>query len=409
MAKIFPFPAFHYNTKAVTNLSDVIVPPYDNIPEGDEKKYLARSPYNFAHVILPQSKEDDYSRSKALLEKWHSHGILSTDRTPGYYLYRQTFTLDGIAHNRDTLMCTVALCDFSEGVVRPHENTFGVFKKDRLQILRQTRSNLSHVFGMVKDPDGFLNSLYERWEFQTPLLKGKTDDGVENAIWKINPAKAPELTAFLEDKAIYIVDGHHRYESALMYAKETGAVGKYDMPASKMLFSIANSYDPGLVVLPTHRVVRGAPKIDHAALEKKYNLLPVTFEQIQTFVTKPRKVPEFGLLLEGKLYHCTPKNWQAEEQRLGHSLYRLSVNWSDRLFLPEVCGITDENRKEKVAYEKDARAAYEQRNQASLIIFHAPPAITDIMDVADEKKFMPQKSTYFYPKLAAGLIMREIS
>src|SRR5262245_46221287 len=115
MAKIFPFHATHYNTKTVTNLSDVITPPYDNIPEGDDKKYLARSPYNFAHVILPRSANETYSHAKDLLDKWRTSSVLTTDTKPGYYLYRQTFTLGGATHMRDTLMCAVELSDFSQG------------------------------------------------------------------------------------------------------------------------------------------------------------------------------------------------------------------------------------------------------------------------------------------------------
>jgi uncharacterized protein (DUF1015 family) len=407
MAKIFPFRAFHYNTKKIGDLSDVIIPPYDNIPKGDDEKYLARSPYNFAHVLLPQSKEEDYSRSKTLLGKWFSHDILVTDPEPGYYLYRQTFTLGGTEHRRDTLMCTVELQDFSDGVVRPHENTFGVFKNDRLQILRQTHSNLSHVFGMVKDPQGYLNSIYERWEFQAPLLHGKTDDGGDHAVWKVDAGKVPELARYLETQPIYIVDGHHRYESALTYAREIGALGKPGHPASRMLFSLANAYDPALIVLPTHRIVRHTDQLATEILHKRYDLVPMSEQELQAFVAKPRKTPDFGLYWQGKLHRCTPKHWDRQQENLGKALYRLAVTWSDQIFLPTVAGVDETNRKERVTYERELGKVWDARDGADLVIFHAPPAITDVMDVADARQFMPQKSTYFHPKLAAGLIMRD--
>jgi uncharacterized protein (DUF1015 family) len=238
------------------------------------------------------------------------------------------------------------------------------------------------------------------------LLHGKTDDGVDNAIWKLEASKVPELAQYLEDKAIYIVDGHHRYESALNYAREIGALGKEGHPASRMLFSLANAYDPGLVVMPTHRVVHGVEHVNADLIHKRYDLVPMTPDELKSFVAKPRKTPDFGLYWQGKLYRCTPKHWERQEQNLGHSIYKLAVHWSDHIFLPSVAGVDDTNRKEKVTYEREWAKAWENRDRADLVIFHAPPAITDVMDVADERKFMPQKSTYFFPKLAAGLIMR---
>jgi uncharacterized protein (DUF1015 family) len=409
MAKVFPFRAFHYNTHTIGNLSDVIIPPYDVISETECKTYRARSPYNFAHVDMAQCEGDDYTHARNLIEKWRQHQILSTDNQPGYYLYRQTFKIDGTAHTRDTLMAAVELRDFADGVVRPHENTFGKAKTDRLQILRQTRCNLSHIFGMVKDPEGVLNSLYEKFEFQAPLLHGKTDDGVDHAIWKIEAAKAPELATFFEDKSIYIVDGHHRYESALMYAKEVGALGKTELSASKVMFAIANAYDPALVVFPTHRIVNGVAGVNREVLDKHYHLIKVTYDDLKAFVAKPRQSPEFCLWWEGQLYQCTPKHWEKQEAALGRSLFKLSVYWSDEVFLKEVCGINDGNRKEKITYDKDLASTWDARQKAQMVVFHAPPAITDIMDVADDRKFMPQKSTYFFPKLAAGLVMRDIT
>src|SRR3989338_8949843 len=128
MSKISPFKAFYYNTDTIKNLSDVVVPPYDNIPAGEDQKYFNRSPYNFAHVILSKSANEDYSRSVQLLSKWRESHILKEATTPHYYLYQQTFTAYGKTHERRTLMCTVELRDFSDAIVRPHENTFGVYK-----------------------------------------------------------------------------------------------------------------------------------------------------------------------------------------------------------------------------------------------------------------------------------------
>lgn len=409
MAKITPFKGFYYNTETIRNLSDVVIPPYDNIPQGEEQKYFSRSPYNFAHVLLPKSANEDYLKSTQLLSQWKETGILKEDSTPHYYLYEQTFEALGKKHARRTLMCTVELREFSDAIVRPHENTYGQYKADRLLILKKTQSNLSHIFGMVKDKEGVLDNLYEKLTFEKPFLTGHTDEDVDHAVWKIPAAHTQTITDFFENQPIYIVDGHHRYESSLMYAKELGVVGNSNHPASRMLFAIANAYDPGLVVFPTHRMIRAGaqavPKTE--AIEKHFALTPKDMDWLKTFVRTPQASPQFALYLGGTIYHAVPKNWVAQEEKLGKSVCKLGVTWSDHFFLKDYCGVEETNRKERIHYERDLETAWKECDKYSLIVFHAPPAVTDVTDVADEKRFMPQKSTYFYPKLAAGFVMRK--
>jgi uncharacterized protein (DUF1015 family) len=411
MAKIFPLRGIHYNTEIIKNLNEVLTPPYDNIPAGEEKKFWDRSPYNFAHVDLPLKDEDDYSEATATLTKWIEHKILSTDKNPGYYWYRQIFPHEGTQHSRDALVCTVQLADFSEGIVRPHENTHGKAKKDRLQSIRKTGFNLSHIFGMVKDPDGFLNGLMERWEFQTPLLQGTTDDGAHHAVWRLDADKVPELEAFFSSQPIYIVDGHHRYESALAYAREVGAYGKESHPASRTLFTICNAFEPGLVVLPTHRGVKtlGSTKTLLNNLHESFDLVPLTVEGLKTFCSKPVTTPTFAVGWEDKLYLCTPKHWENAAHSMGKALYKLPMHWSDRKILSETLLVPESDFGHRIQYEKDALKLWNERAKYDFLVFHARPKITDVTDVADEKAFMPPKSTYFYPKLASGLVLRHLS
>ncbi|MFM8314321.1 MAG: DUF1015 family protein [Deltaproteobacteria bacterium] len=410
MANIFPYKALYYDNETFKDLTPLVIPPYDNIPAGEEQKYLTRSPYNFAHVLLPRTVDEDYSHAAELINQWKDQHILKETSVPCYYLYQQSFEAYGQKHVRHTLMCSVELQPFSEGIVRPHENTYGQYKADRLQILRKTQCNLSHVFGMVNDEEGFLETLFEKWMFSDPFLKAKTDDGTEHVLWKVEGAKFPEVAQFFKDKPIYIVDGHHRYESALMYAKESGAYGDSKNPASQMLFAIANSYDPGLIVFPTHRAVKKGqcPNLDLGKIEQNYQLLPLNPEALMKFVEKPQATPQFGLYYKNQLFLVIPKEWQNEAATLGGSVAKLSVTWSDHKFAKTYCGIDDSNRSQKISYDKDAKALWSKRNDFDLIIFHAPPAVSDVTGVADEKRFMPQKSTYFFPKLAAGFTMRRL-
>jgi len=411
MAKIFPIRGTHYNSQVIENLTDVITPPYDNIPAGEEQKLRSRSPYNFAHVDLPLTEGDDYSTATQVLAKWKEKKILVTDSTPGYYWYRQTFPHEGTTHVRDALMCSVQLTDFSEAVVRPHENTHGKAKLDRLQSLRKTGYNLSHIFGMVKDPDGFLNSLLERWEFKEPLLEGTTDDGAKHGVWRMEADKVPELATFFADQPIYIVDGHHRYESSLAYAREVGAYGDVNHPAGRTLFTICNAFEPGLIVLPTHRGIAslGASKSKLAQIRERFDLSPATPEALKAFVSKPVNTPSFMVSFEGNLYACTPKGWEDAAPTMGKALYKLPMHWSDRKMLGEMFDVPEDDFGQRIAYEKDAMKLWENRNKYDLMIFHARPKTTDVTDVADQKAFMPPKSTYFFPKLASGLILRQLT
>ncbi len=409
MPAVYPFAGIHYNPKMIGDLSDVVTPPYDNIPDEERDGYLKRSPYNFTHVILPRDGDPNYAQATELLGKWRENKILIQDQGPHYYLYRQSFEVDGRTFHRSSLMCTVALSEFSDGQVRPHENTHGAHKEDRLRILRATHYNLSHVFAMVQDPEAYLASLYEKWAFETPLLRAKTKDGVEQVVWRVETSKASGVAEFFAKRPLYILDGHHRYSSALMYAKERGVLGNATAPEARMLFSIANNADPALKVFPTHRKLKHfeAGRFPWAAFEKEFLTQPMAEADLEAFATKPATGPTFALWVGGKLLRCQPRNAEKSEAKYGAALSRQPVLWSDEGLLTGLLAIEAQDRAHSIHYERDWRLVWKDRNQTALAIFHAPPSVNSVAEVADEKGFMPQKSTYFFPKLAAGLILRD--
>lgn len=409
MPEVHPFAGIHYNTKMIPDLSDVVTPPYDNIPDEERAWYLNKSPYNFTHAILPRDNDPEYKQTTALLAKWKEAKILLQDPKPHFYLYRQSFDVDGKTFHRYSLMGTVPLSEFGEGHVRPHENTHGAHKEDRLRILRATHHNLSHVFAMVQDPEAWLASQYEKWCFDAPFLKAKTKDGVEQLVWRVEMAKAPDVTQFFREKPLYILDGHHRYSSALMYAKEVGAVGDPKNPASRMLFSIANNSDPALKVFPTHRKLKHfePSKFPWAAFEKEFHTQPMSETELADFATHSAKTPAFALWIGGKLLRCEPKAPETAIAKYGKALSQQPVIWSDEKLLTGLLGIEAQERVHSIHYERDWKILWKDRERSPLVVFHAPPSVNSVARVADEKGFMPQKSTYFFPKLAAGLILRD--
>jgi len=407
MATLLPFKALYFNPLKFKDLSDLIIPPYDNIPAGDDKKYLAKSPYNFAHVLLPTHADDDYSLAKTRLGQWRENHILVEDDTPGFYLYEQTFKVGNHAYRRDTLMTAVLLHDFKEAIIRPHENTYQQYKADRLRILSMTETNLSHIFGMAKDPQGELKSIYDQTRKNPPLMNATLQD-VSQRVWRISDTDSAQIQSFFKDKPIYIVDGHHRYESSLQYARQKNVVGQPNEPAASMLFAIASSNDPALLCLPTHRLIKqrdGIHSVSPEALKAKFELSPTTEEAIRALTTHPVKIPRFALYQDGKAWMLTPKNPLALESDLG-TLAMNSIVWSDHHLMADHFGINESNRSSVVQYERDFESLWAHRATAAAIIFHAPLSIANVTDVADEKRFLPQKSTFFYPKIVTGLVMR---
>jgi uncharacterized protein (DUF1015 family) len=409
MPRVQPFAGIYYNPKMIADLSDVVTPPYDNIPDEERDGYLNRSPYNFTHAILPRENDPDYVHTAALLTRWRESKILLQDNGPHYYLYRQSFEVDGRTHHRMSLMCTVPLSEFGEGHVRPHENTHGAHKEDRLRILRATQYNLSHVFAMVQDPEAYLASLYEEWMFHQPLLRATTKDGVEQLVWRVEASKAPGLSDFFADKPLYILDGHHRYSSALMYAKEKGVVGDPKHPAARMLFSIANNADPALKVFPTHRKLKhfDVKSFPWAAFEKEFYHQPMSEADLASLASHAADGPRFALWVDGKLLACEPKHPETAVAKYGEALSRQPVIWSDERLLTGLLGIEAQERVHSIHYERDWKVLWKDRERSPLVVFHSPPAVNSVARVADQKGFMPQKSTYFFPKLAAGLILRD--
>lgn len=409
MAHLTPFKAWHYNAEMIPDLSDVVTEPYDNITSGEDKILWERHPYNFAHVLLPKKNEEEYTQAAALLSRWRTDKILIQDTAPHFYLYQQIFEALGKDHIRNTLIAAIGLSEFSDRMIRPHEQTHGEPKTDRMKILKQTQCNLSPVFGVVRDKEGFLQTLYDETVFQPVFLKATTRDGVQHTIWRLDAGVEERLQTFFEDKPLYLVDGHHRYEVALAHAKELGVVGNAH-PAASILCGIANAFDPALVVFPTHRIVRGVQYERHTEeqFRKVFHVTPTTYAELQSFVQRPNATPQFVIYLREMLLLCTPKQWESEADRLGHSLCRLSVVWSDGTFLREVFKMEDSEREHKIEYERDLERAWAHRRNANVIVFLPPLAIENVTAVADEGGFLPQKSTHFHPKLPAGFLIRDL-
>lgn len=402
-------------------------PPYDVIDATQLAALRAASPYNVSRLILGPTldAEDWHDAAAATLQQWLAEGALRRVARPAYYGYQQTFALpDGRRATRSGLLGRLRLTSWGQGIHR-HEHTRARAREDRLRLLRATRCNLSPVFGLAADPDGALCGHLA--PPQRPWLDYTDADGVRQVAWPIyDPAQVAAIGRALAGREVVIADGHHRYETALAYRDERrraegdpAGERSYDY----VLVYLAALEDPGLCILPTHRVIAPGPHLDPAALLRGL--------QADFALTR---CDDVGALLrslgelrdDGPAFACclgaagswllTPHDPSTLRQHLGQGLpaelAALDVVALQRLILEPRLGISVQDlvQGERVWYTIDAlqaqRAVQEGRAGAAFLL--NPTTVAQVWQAAIHGVTMPQKSTYFHPKLLTGLVLNPL-
>ncbi len=269
MPDVSPFRAVRYDVARVGTLSDVVAPPYDVIDSALQDRLYEASPYNVIRLELNRAEPSDlgmderYQRAARLLREWLRSGTLRQDDHVALYVYHQTFDVEGQSHTRKGFLARVRLEPIGQGKIYPHEQTLAGPKADRLALYHATGFNLSPVFGLYPDPEEQVQRVIENaMRDRTPLVA--TDHlGVENRLWIVEDQEThTAVTGLMAAKPVFIADGHHRYETALKYRDEIEAAGQslgHDDPSQFCLMMFVGMSDPGLLILPTHRLVSGYP------------------------------------------------------------------------------------------------------------------------------------------------------
>ena len=397
MAVVSPFRALRYDAARVGDLGAVVAPPYDVISRAQQDALYARSPWNVVRLILPREPERASSAARTL-HGWMESGVLALDREPALYFYSQEFSLsDGSRHCRDGVLCRLGLEEFSRGVVRPHERTFPGPKADQLALLRATGAYLSPIFGLYARPHERLRDV--AGIAGSPLVElagehGKVH-GEVHRLWRVTDAGAvAQVAAALAGETIFIADGHHRYETALAYRGERGAAG----PSSVLAF-LSNMEEPGLVVLPTHRLLRVplrlVPADFEARLRESFAVVPLPRE--------PRPAGSIDVVLPDRRLRVQP---QAAALALVASLpptvRALDVAVLHGALLEPILGIASGD----LEFTHEDAEAFEavKSGRATAAFLLNPPSVATVRAVCLAGQLMPEKSTYFYPKLASGLV-----
>jgi uncharacterized protein (DUF1015 family) len=428
MATVLPFRGIRYNPKQVKDLAKVMAPPYDILSPGDQDRYYGLHSNNIVKLDFGKALagdkpgRDKYVRSANMLRLWRESGVLLQDLLPSLYVIGQDFTTpEGKKKAFLGVIGELKLEPYKTGVVKPHERTLAGPKVDRLELTRATKANLSQVFMLFDDPKGQGQKWLQAQAKAKPSADIKLADGVRHRLWVVSkPAALKAFTTFMAKRPVYIADGHHRYETMLAYAAEAKGV----KGAKGTMVAFAPVQSPGMVVLPTHRMLYGLRNFSAEALVAKLQKVFVLQEQkdLAGLVKALAKLEHgkqpqigFGLLLPGgrALLLAFKKGLKPEsliKEKRSPAYKKLDVALLQSIILEGMLGMTAESiaAKANLDYTKSAQEAAEGvahgTHQAAFIL--NPTRIAQVRDVADAKDVMPQKSTYFLPKLLTGLVLR---
>ena len=432
MVDIHPFRGVRYNQAIISDLAQVICPPYDIIPPHMQSELYERSKHNFIQLehtrelIQDTASENKYTRAAATLTRWLAQEILAVEETPAVYLHDHHFRYQGQEYRRRGIITLVRLEEWESRVIRPHEGTLANPKSDRLRLLRALQADTSSIMALFEDRHKRIASTLAAREKDAPVIHFNTDGGEKHVLWAISEAETlAQLRQHLAHQPLYIADGHHRYESALAYHREQRkklAKSHGDEGFDFVMMELVDFADPGLVILPPHRLVRGLPseKMDGilnglASLFQIQKLpfdSPDVWQKVNVFLAGNEgqgRIAIFGLdsrdVLLLKPHDLTSLNKLMPDSR-SEQYRRLTVSVLDHVILEKLLGLKREQVAEALAY------SYDQFDAANMVLsgqyqlaFLIGPVKADMIKmIADVGDRMPGKSTYFYPKLPSGLV-----
>ena len=424
MVDILPFRGVRYDpAKAGARLEDLAAPPYDVISPAEQDALYAKHPANVVRLILGR-EDDKYAQAASLFREWLASGVLAADDTPSFYVYRQTFSDPATGQpvpERLGLVCLLKLEDYSSGNVLPHEKTLSAPKADRLELLRATHAQFESIYGLFSDPDSAVRSFILEYDDRETVIERV--DGLLGSTHKIERLADSDgqavLRELMADKAVFIADGHHRYETALNFQHESRAAHPGDAPlaADFILVTLTAFEDEGLLVLPTHRMIRSVPTEQIAALtsalRENFTLSPSSPETVDAEIAEQARSGKtaFGIVLPPGTVQLAVLNQAVPADAA--AVHRLPVSQLEVLVLDGCLGISREmvTAGGHVAYTRELAEAVSAvaRGDAQAAFLLGRPTVGEIRDVSLAGDVMPQKSTFFCPKLLSGLVLRDLT
>lgn len=424
MAIIKPFIAQHFS-RNIGDLSELVAPPYDVLSPEEREHYANKNPYNTVWLTLPESLPDDrskfvkYARSASRLAEWRREGVLNIDSNPGFYRYAQTFKhpITQKEHTRTSLICLLKLEPYENGVVLPHEQTFPKHKEDRLRLLEATRSHLECIYGLYADERGAVENAIENAKFEH-VRSVRTPDGVIHDLYRCTDENAnSEITQAMQIEKIWIADGHHRYETALNYRNQMKNVSG-EIPEDYMMIALSSMRGPGLIILPTHRIITKCEIHQIEIANRLRTFFHVKQMGNNELIEGVRHINNpknriFGIVLPLKVGYLALMTDADEALNLikgdmSDLLKELDVTILHEVILKRVFEIESPELLEFTRSAEEAVNKVESGERPAAILTN-PPSVSDMRKIAEIGEKMPQKSTYYYPKLLSGLVFWSLS
>lgn len=437
MAKVIPFRGLRYNNEKFNDLNTVTAPPYDIISDAEKQELYNKDEHNIVRVDFGMDFVDDneksnrYTRSGEYLQEWIKNQALIFEDKPVFYIYEQIFSLgdEEPSHSLKGIIGLVQLEEFSKGVVLPHEETLSKAKTDRLNLMNTTGANMSQVYSLYMDDEKAIAGIIESWSDRKPDITFVSDENITQNVWMITDDELnAKISKLFEDKQVFIADGHHRYETALNYRKARHAEDGTEegtMPYDYVMMMLVSMSDGGLFVFPTHRLVRGLENFDETTLvgllTEEFNVSKIHFTEgdyasiIMDRLSNTVDETLFGLYTGQNYYYLLnlkdTKSIDNMIQGMSDAYKHLDVTILHSLILEKYMGIDKENmmNQKNLIYTRDAAEAVKvvKDGEVDCAFLINPTKVVQIKEIAQANEKMPQKSTYFWPKLVTGIVINK--
>ena len=423
MADIQPLRTLRYDLASVGSLDAVAAPPYDVIDAPMRAELASRSPFNVVEIDLPETGNgaDIYQHAQETLEEWIHQGVMVREREPALWVLTQDYTgPDGSSYTRHGFFARVRVEDYGPGRIRPHERTQPGPKEDRLNLTRATRANLSPIFSLFPDPGGDAWQALEPVTGEAPFDTVTDADGTVNRLWRVaEPETIQSVQSALSDRELLIADGHHRYETARVYAQEIGGEGEH----SYVLMFLCALEDPGLTIFPTHRLLKQGSTTRETqealanSLRENFDIEEIDAGELEPAAATPGGPVQFGYMdsFFKRPFRLTLKDQSAADAALpgmSDAYRRLDTAVLEAIVFKGALGMTEDDvaAKRGIDYSKsfaDARERVESGAADAAFFMRATP-VEQVQAVAEAGESMPPKSTYFFPKIPTGLVFNPL-
>ncbi|MBW2604074.1 MAG: DUF1015 domain-containing protein [Deltaproteobacteria bacterium] len=441
MAEVIPFKGILYNTSKISNLADVVAPPYDVISEQEQIQFHERHPRNIIRLTLGKTTENDtpkdnrYTRAAECLNRWFSDDIILLDEEPAFYLTSTEFLFDGNRVTRYGLIALVRLEPFEKGIILPHEKTFSKIKSERLELMKACHANFSPIFSLFSDDENRIyNKLKDAVRGKSPDIEFTDKTEQKQRLWRITDNSVHQyISDALKDEKFFIADGHHRYETALNYrdwlsARTSNFNGNH--PANYIMMYLCSMEDPGLIILPAHRM------LNEVAVETKESLIHKTKDYFDIMTLpysddrREENLSQFISMLKSNIskhcigvcikdrpeLHLLMLKPDVMENMFGDEfpevLRNIDVTVLTRLILMEVLGYDQArlDNEQLIAYSSIAKEAIDAvfAGKHDIAFILNPTKIQQVRDIAKAGLIMPRKATYFFPKVITGQVINKL-